>query len=59
VKNYPLTKNVKDVRAFLGLASFYRKFVVNFAAEAKSLKEITKKDQPFICCPEEQKAFEG
>jgi hypothetical protein len=59
VKNYPLPKNVKDVRAFLGLASFYRKLVENFAAEAKPLTELTKKDRPFTWGPEQQKAFES
>jgi hypothetical protein len=31
VKDYPVPQNVKDVRAFLGLASFYRRLVPNFA----------------------------
>jgi hypothetical protein len=30
-KNYPVPQNVKDVRAFLGLASFYGRLVPNFA----------------------------
>jgi hypothetical protein len=35
VKDYPTPKNVKDVRAFLGLCSFYRKLVPKFAEIAK------------------------
>jgi hypothetical protein len=31
VQNYPTPKNVRDVRAFLGLASFYRRSVPDFA----------------------------
>ena len=31
VKYYPTPKNVKDVRAFLGLCSFYRKLVPKYA----------------------------
>jgi len=31
VREYPTPKNVREVRAFLGLASFYRKLVPNFA----------------------------
>jgi hypothetical protein len=31
VKTYPAPKSVKEVRAFLGLASFYRKLIPNFA----------------------------
>jgi hypothetical protein len=47
VKQYPLPKNVKDVRAFLGLASFYRRLVPNFAEVAKPLTMLTRKYQEF------------
>ena len=33
---------MKDVRSFLGLASFYRRFVRNFSLKAKPLTELTK-----------------
>ena len=48
VKNYPLLKNVKDVRAFLRLSSFYRKLVDNFAVDEKPLSDLTKKDRTFV-----------
>jgi hypothetical protein len=41
VRQYPTPKNVKDVRAFLGLASFYRRIVPNFAELAKPLTRLT------------------
>jgi hypothetical protein len=37
VRKYPVPKNAKDVRASLGLASFYRKLVPGFAEIAKPL----------------------
>lgn len=37
VQEYPTPKNVKDVRAFLGLCSFYRRLVPKFADIAKPL----------------------
>ena len=48
VREYPTPKNAKDVRAFLGLASFYRRLVPNFAEAAKPLTILTRKDQNFM-----------
>jgi hypothetical protein len=47
VKNYPTPRNANDFRAFLGLASFYRRLVTNIAETAKSLTLFIKK--PGIC----------
>ena len=46
LKNYarPVTK--RDVRAFLGLAGYYRRFLPNFASLTARLSDLTKKDQP-------------
>ena len=40
----PLCK--KDVRAFLGLAGYYRRFIPHFADLSARLSDLTKKDQP-------------
>ncbi|XP_070184094.1 uncharacterized protein [Littorina saxatilis] len=40
----PRTK--KEVRSFLGLAGYYRKFVPDFARVSAPLTDLTKKDQP-------------
>jgi hypothetical protein len=58
VKGYPTTKNVKEVRAFLDLASFYRRLVPDFAKFVKLLTTLTRKDQKFIWGPSQQEAFE-
>lgn len=31
VQEYPLPKNIKEIRAFLGLIGYYRRFIMNFA----------------------------
>jgi hypothetical protein len=54
VKDYPKPKNVKDFRAFLGLASFYRRLVPDFAVLAKPLTALTRKDQNFVWGPTQQ-----
>jgi hypothetical protein len=57
VTHYPTPKNVKDMRSFIGLASFYRRLVPRFAELAKPLTELTKKDIPFKWGDRQQEAF--
>jgi hypothetical protein len=40
--------NVKDVRAFLGFANFYRRFIDSFSYLAALLVALTKKDAKFL-----------
>ena len=47
VKHFPTPHDVKTVQQFLGLASFYRKFVPNFARIAEPLHFLTRKDVQF------------
>ena len=42
ILKWPLPKNIRDVRSFLGLASYYRKFVWNYALIFKPLFQLTK-----------------
>ena len=56
VKKYPIRKNVKDVRAFLGLASFYQK---QLCRRSLATYRTNENDRPFIWGPEQQNAFES
>ena len=47
VMEFPVPTNVKAVRRFLGLASYYRRFVANFAKVASPLHALTRQDIPF------------
>ena len=38
-------KNVKDVRKFLGLANYYRRFIKDFARVARPMDVLTQKDE--------------
>nr|XP_034316846.1 uncharacterized protein LOC117686231 [Crassostrea gigas] len=60
VRNAPIPQTKKQVRAFLGLAGFYRKFIPNFSAIAILLSDLTKKGQPnkVIWTESQQRAFD-
>ena len=46
VKNFREPQTKKDVRWFLGLCGYYRKFVPNFSTVAAPLSELTRKNMP-------------
>ena len=48
---------VKQVRMFLGMASYYRSFVKDFSKRARPLTELTKKGVQLRWGPEEEAAF--
>ncbi|ODM90370.1 Transposon Ty3-I Gag-Pol polyprotein [Orchesella cincta] len=47
INRMPRPTTVKMVRSFLGMASFYRRWVKDFSSIAQPLHNLTKKDQPF------------
>ncbi|CAF0976548.1 unnamed protein product, partial [Brachionus calyciflorus] len=47
ILNVEVPKNVKDVRAFLGMASYYRRFMPNFSHIAEPLTNLTHKKITF------------
>ena len=59
VREFPTPTSVKEVRAFLGLASYYRRFVKDFADLSKPLTDLTKTKQgkAFRWTEDAEKAF--
>jgi hypothetical protein len=44
VREYPTPKKVRNFTVFLGIVSFYRRLLSNFAEVAKPLTKLTRKD---------------
>ena len=55
--SWPIPRSVKEVRSFLGLGNYYRRFVRNYSALVKPLTELTKKNKTFRWDDDCQKAF--
>ena len=55
VNDWPQPKTATEVRQFVGLASYYRKFIPIFATVCKPLHQLTEKNNCFAC----QNAFDN
>ena len=58
VVNWKPPKNVSEVRSFLGLAGYYRKFVEGFSKIAAPLTKLTRKDVKYDWVDACQQSFE-
>ena len=47
VQEFPTPTNLKELRSFLGLANYYRRFVRGFSNIANPLNALTKRNVPF------------
>ena len=58
VNRYPIPKNATEVKSFLGLCSYYRRYVQDFAKMARPLHQLTEKSKDFFGNSKAQEAFE-
>ena len=58
IREWMPPQNVSQVRSFLVLAGFYRRFVKDFRTIAAPMNELTKKDVPFKWSNAQEKAFQ-
>ena len=57
VRSFPVPTSVKELRIFLGLSDYYRRFVEGFSKITSPLNSLTRKDAVFSWSPECQSAF--
>ena len=58
VETWPVPLNVKELQSFLGLASYYRKFILGFSIIAEPLYQLCRKTVSFSWQQGQQAAFE-
>ena len=57
VKDWPVPSDASEVRQFLGLASYYRRYVLNFVNIAAPLHQLTEKGTMYSWTPECDASF--
>ena len=57
ILEWPTPKCIKDVQKFLGLANYYCRFIEGFAAVARPLHDMVKKDKRWDWTERQEKAF--
>ncbi|GJU90230.1 putative reverse transcriptase domain-containing protein [Tanacetum coccineum] len=58
VKNWTYHTRPTEIRQFLGLAGYYRRFIKDFSKIAKSLTELTQKNKKYIWGKDQESAFQ-
>ncbi|GJX29832.1 putative reverse transcriptase domain-containing protein [Tanacetum coccineum] len=58
VKNWKAPTTPSKIRSFLGLAGYFRRFIVNFSKIAKPLTSLTQKNQKYVWGVEQEEAFQ-
>ncbi|CAA7014461.1 unnamed protein product [Microthlaspi erraticum] len=57
IRDWPRPSSATEIRSFLGLAGYYRRFVKGFATMAQPMTKLTGKDVPFVWSAECEESF--
>ncbi|GKB79730.1 reverse transcriptase domain-containing protein [Tanacetum coccineum] len=57
VKNWKTPESPTEIRSFLGLAGYYRRFIENFSKIAKPLTLLTQKNKVYVWGDKQEEAF--
>jgi hypothetical protein len=58
VSKWKQPSNVSEVRSFLGMAGYYRRFIKGFSSIARLMTELLKKDNKFVWTPKCEESFQ-
>jgi hypothetical protein len=58
IRKFPIPKTARDIKSFLGLLGYYRRFIKNFAKITKPFTQCLKKGEKIVHTPEFRQTFE-
>jgi hypothetical protein len=58
VSKWEQPSNVSEIRSFLGMAGYYRHFIIGFSSIAKPMTKLLKKDNKFVWTPKCEQSFQ-
>jgi hypothetical protein len=58
IMDWPTPRNVTDVRSFMGLAGYYRRFIEGFSKIAHPITSLQKKNIKFVWSEKCEKSFQ-
>ncbi|KAJ3662554.1 hypothetical protein Zmor_006897 [Zophobas morio] len=58
VSDFPIPTDIHKVRSFMGLASYFRRFIKSFATIARPISDLLRKGESFVWGESQQRAFD-
>jgi len=58
IKTFPQPRNVRELRQFLGLMNYFKRFICSYSAITSPLRLLLQKDTPVEFGPDQQETFE-
>ena len=58
IEEWSESHNVYELQSFLGMCSYYRRFIAHFSMIAGPLHDLTKKKVPYVWIPKKKNSFD-
>ncbi|MCO5610779.1 hypothetical protein L7F22_065020 [Adiantum nelumboides] len=58
IKDWPNPRNLHEIRSFIGMCAYYRRFIEKFSLIAGPLHDLTKKNVKYVWTEKRQQAFD-
>ena len=59
IKGWPIPTNLHELRSFIGMCAYYRRFIEKFSFIARPLHDLTKKNVKYVWTNKENESFEN